>query len=234
MKKFAFVLLAVCLYAAEPWQSKPFADWSDKDVQKVLNNSPWSRTANVPAPQAMTTGGGIDPTGSTRNANPMTNNGGRTGALGGGLGPTDPGFDLSRTIPLIVRWQSALPIKHALARVNYKAGDTTPPDVQKFLEEGSAYVIDVTGIPPTADMNNLNQMKAAILSVTNLSAKSKSLRPFDMIVAPANAGVYFVFRKTTPFDADDKEVDFTTKLGSMEIKSRFRLKDMQYEGKLEL
>src|SRR5271155_3023006 len=38
---------AVVLLAADPWQSKPFAEWSDKDVQKILTNSPWARPVSV-------------------------------------------------------------------------------------------------------------------------------------------------------------------------------------------
>ena len=49
MKKlgFAALLLTISLWAADFWQSKPFGEWSDKDVQKMLDNSPWSKPVSV-------------------------------------------------------------------------------------------------------------------------------------------------------------------------------------------
>ena len=37
-----------------------------------------------------------------------------------------------------------------------------------------------------------------------------------------------------PIDAQDKEVTFTTRMGPMQIKAKFSLKDMSYQGKLAL
>ena len=46
--------------------------------------------------------------------------------------------------------------------------------------------------------------------------------------------IIFVFPKTQPIAADDKEVEFILKLGQVEAKRKFNLKDMVYNGKLEL
>ena len=43
---FAAVVPAV-LSAADLWDSKPFQDWTDKDVQKLVSNSPWARQARA-------------------------------------------------------------------------------------------------------------------------------------------------------------------------------------------
>src|ERR1700733_14172548 len=43
---FVAVIPAV-LFAADVWDAKPFQDWTDKDVQKVVNNSPWARQARA-------------------------------------------------------------------------------------------------------------------------------------------------------------------------------------------
>ncbi len=42
MKKLAPLLLAcaVCVWAADFWTSKPYTDWSAKEVQKIVNDSP--------------------------------------------------------------------------------------------------------------------------------------------------------------------------------------------------
>ena len=46
--------------------------------------------------------------------------------------------------------------------------------------------------------------------------------------------ILFFFRREEPIDADGKEAVFVTKLGPLDVKAKFPLKDMRYEGKLEL
>ena len=43
---FAVAALLVCLPLAVPaqWDKKPYTEWNDKDVQKLLHDSPWART----------------------------------------------------------------------------------------------------------------------------------------------------------------------------------------------
>ena len=36
------VAVAVVYAAAGVWESKPFTEWTDKDVQQVLTDSPWA------------------------------------------------------------------------------------------------------------------------------------------------------------------------------------------------
>jgi hypothetical protein len=46
--------------------------------------------------------------------------------------------------------------------------------------------------------------------------------------------VLFLFPKTAPFSLDDKDVEFSTKLGPILVKQKFHLKDMVFNGKLDL
>ena len=50
----AFAAGATTLLAADYWQNKPFTDWSDKEVTKMLTASPWSGQV----PLSMSGGGG--------------------------------------------------------------------------------------------------------------------------------------------------------------------------------
>ena len=48
-------------------------------------------------------------------------------------------------------------------------------------------------------------------------------------------GIMFLFsRDDHPIKRDDKEVTFQTKLGPLQLKARFVLKDMLYRDQLEL
>jgi hypothetical protein len=54
-------------------------------------------------------------------------------------------------------------------------------------------------------------------------------------VAQAQRLMLFLFPYTTqPIKPEDKEVTFLTKMGPMELKVKFALKDMMYKGQLTL
>ena len=44
----------------------------------------------------------------------------------------------------------------------------------------------------------------------------------------------FLFPKTTTFTAEDKELEFSSKFGKTAVKHKFKLKDMVFNGKLEM
>src|SRR5262245_4951281 len=46
---FTFLLLAV----QAQWEKKPYAQWSEKEAQKVLNDSPWAKTQVFSSPYEM-------------------------------------------------------------------------------------------------------------------------------------------------------------------------------------
>jgi len=248
MKKLAPILFAFCLFAADPWQSKPFTEWSEKDINKILTNSPWSRvvsvelrgslasptdrlgrermgdpTGNRPATMGPTTGPGVMvPSPNPGDANRPGGAADNTGQLGGE----------GHSLVLTVRWQSALAVKQALMRRKYGAEAATSPDAKKVLDENSVYMLAVSGLPPAA----APELKAAILSETGLSAKGKDLRPSDVLLPPPGkiGETFFIFQKTTPFTLDDKDVEFVTKLAGHDIRCKFRLKDMLLQGDLAL
>jgi hypothetical protein len=46
--------------------------------------------------------------------------------------------------------------------------------------------------------------------------------------------VSFLFPKTTTFTAEDKEMEFYTKFDKVVVKKKFKLKDMMFNGKVEM
>ncbi len=44
----ALALLTVCAWASDPWKSKPYEKWTPKEVQKILNDSPWAKIITLP------------------------------------------------------------------------------------------------------------------------------------------------------------------------------------------
>jgi hypothetical protein len=48
---FTLVIIAsAALAAAEFWEAKPFLQWSDREVEKVLTDSPWTALVAIPLP----------------------------------------------------------------------------------------------------------------------------------------------------------------------------------------
>jgi hypothetical protein len=62
------------------------------------------------------------------------------------------------------------------------------------------------------------------------------MRPTDVQISttPKATEVLFTFSRSNPYTLDDKEVEFSTKLGDAAARYTFRLKDMVFNGKLEL
>jgi hypothetical protein len=234
MKKLAvFVFLfAFTLWAADFW-TKPYTDWTDKEVQKIGNSSPWAKEFNV----ALGGGGGAPGGGSGKRGgggggqnNPASANAEDPGGLGGGGAGT--------SLTLYIRWQSALPVKQAVARVKYGAQVGSSPDAKQYLAtEEPNYVIVIDGLNRgMIGASDADAMKKTLLDQTALVIKGKEpIKAIDFrLVGQGRISAVFAFPKTNPIDVDDKEVEFQTKLGMLSIRQRFRLKEMMINGKLEL
>ena len=59
----AALLLIIPLSASAQWEKKPHTEWSDKDVQKMLNDSPWGRTQVFSSPVTLFRGPNTAPPG---------------------------------------------------------------------------------------------------------------------------------------------------------------------------
>ncbi len=211
MKKFTFALLtllmfmaALMLWAADVWV-KPYTDWTDKDIQKIMTDSPWAKKVSVAfenggrggAPGGGGGGGGGGGKGGGRSAGPQGDSidpgidgggggggggGGRGGGggKGGGGGGDVEGGGGGGGVPeaeLIIRWQSSATIEQALVKAKYGAEAATNAEAQKQLEPLEYYVIWIAGLPGGVRPRD-DDAKKALLAVTTLSAKDK-----DAIVA---------------------------------------------------
>ena len=245
MKKILPLLLtlALCLWAADAWQSKPFTDWSDKDVQKLLSSSPWSKEVSIPL------GGGGGGGGSSKGGGKRGGGGG--GDMGGGSDAggnaggsrsgiqevAGGGLGSAPSLMLVVRWQSALPMRQAIAKQKFGAEAGTSPESKKLLDgDQKYYAVLVSGLPKQM-LRASDDMKSNLLKATTLSVKGKDpVAAADLQTAgnEQKAVVMFFFPRTSPIDADDKEVEFSSKFGPIIVKQKFKLKEMVFNGKLEL
>ncbi len=172
----------------------------------------------------------------------MGNPGGGYGGRGGGRGDSGRGMESAR---VTLRWDSAEPVRQALVKQygDSNAAAKLPAD---------SYVIAVIGLPnrdsfrrrdedsdsgSTAESDEQRQADrmARLKETTTLTVKGKSPFGPEKVEKAEDGSLLFYFPKSTePLSLDDKEVEFAMRMGPMELKHSFRLKDMKYQGKLAL
>ncbi len=222
----AACMFAVHLSSADFWQSKPFTEWNDKDVQKLLQSSPWARSVSIaasgaPASSANTPGlDGFSGLGNHKGVNPGDS--GRTPSL----------------VTVVVRWQSAKPVRQAAVKAKYGNEAGTSPEAKKALEEPvDHYIISICGLPANAFDGNPDHLRQQMLAQGMLVIKGREpIRPIDFITEGEGRAAQgmFVFPKTTPITEDDKDAEFIVKIRDYNIRQKFHLKDMVYNGRLDL
>jgi len=215
----------VSAWAASPefWDQKQPADWTPDEVERILTKSPWSKDA------AIVNTAQTGPLGSARSGV------GPRGRMSGGTGGLNP---RETQIPEVtgkwkagVRWESSLPVREAFKK-----------KITKDYSEN--YIINVFGDVPNAapsndDSADERKVKFDILQErTRLERKDDPIELNRVELAPATplspAGTLFYFSRVLAIMPEDKQVTFVTKIGPLELKCKFMLREMLYRGNLEL
>ena len=292
MKKIVYVLLSCLLLAgtamaASFWETTEFTNWSDKQVTKMLENSPWGKKVilTLSSPSAGFGGGGSGRGGGTIGGVDGGGGGGGGGAPGGGGSRRGGGGGNSisspQTTSFTVRFNSALPSKQAIIKRNLGESTEVTPGMQKFLDnQEDYYLVVVDGLPMM--LAGYEDAPERLIGTAKLRRKKKQ----DILPGKVEVETYgrvlllYFFPKTDQIQLEDKEVEFVMKLdrperglggggqgqgdrqrgaaggrrdgpgasGSggrsagmvamailgKEIKRKFKLRDMVYNGNLEL
>jgi hypothetical protein len=212
-----WALGAVMLAAANFWDTKPYTDWSQKEVEEMLTDSPWARKLSVVV-QSSPVPSGDDA-------------GGRGGRGGGGGDTGGRGFPVpSPQLKLVLAWRSALPVRQALIRL--PNGATSGGVNQPLAEPSPYYTITLSGVPV-----RYARATASAKTTTFLRRGKKppiALEEGAMQAGGATLTLIFAFPRTDPITLADRDVEFVTTIGTIEIKKKFALKDLVFNGELEL
>ena len=103
--------------------------------------------------------------------------------------------------------------------------------------EEKFYVLTLSGVPGNLLAATQGDKKAGLLDITTLTVAGKPpLKPVDVQTSGGRGSgtVSFLFPKTTVFTADDKEMEFSSKFDKTVVKHKFKLKDMVFNGKVEM
>jgi hypothetical protein len=218
------------------WVKKEYMQWTDVEVKKLLTDSPWAKDITVSAPMAVLGGRGQRPGAESATTDvESTGGGGGRGRRGGGGGFGGAGGGGQALLTLNISWRSAVPLRKALVRSRLGVGAAVPAEAEQMInEDQGAYVIVVTGVP--AALASAIQNPILLDKSTLRAGKKPPVAASGLNLQPRtqSVDVIYIFPKTQPITAGDKDVEVVLKLGQVDAKKKFNLKDMVYNGKLEL
>jgi hypothetical protein len=247
------MVVPAVLSAGQIWK-KDSSKWSEADAQRILTASPWAQSVPVKfhdpqediVPQVPLPGPAQAGMGTRGNMS--------DGKWDGGVAKNPRNVPGVPDLSVIVRWDSALPVREALLKT------ANPPRLsQESVRFEKDYVISVIGLIPAGsyeaagkiatksamsesgddanapDPRNPEQMLEGLMAESMLATPSRlAIRPENIKLDPDTGALYFFFSRKQAIVLADKEAIFETNFASMKIERRFRLKDMMYRGKLEL
>jgi hypothetical protein len=203
--------------ATEFWNDKKPEDWTEDEIKEMLTKSPWAHEASV----SVFGGAG----GSLLNRNGAMNRSGNmssTGRQRTNTTQTQTSDAPDLRYKAIVRWESALPIRQALKK-------TTMESIADF------YILALVGDLALADPDSDEAQRESRLDMmkqyTHLEKHGGQI-PLANIEPVKKVGTLFYFPRTEPIK--DGQVQFITKMGPVEVKCKFTVKEMTVHGKLEL
>jgi hypothetical protein len=219
----AFALLAVCVWATDPWKNADYEKWTSKDVEKILNSSPWAKTIQVPYyPYS---------NGDSRETDERI----RIGSASNPNGVGDSQLNAPEGT-FILRWNSALTVRHALYREAVLHGMATDYATGRFLindEENIQLALVPTGqtmLPPTESPSLIRetylQLQPSGRKILAVNAESRS-----EVDAQGHRGYIFYFAQrmgdgTLNIPKDATEIDFFTQVGVRRFEAKFRPAEM--------
>lgn len=221
-------VLLLSLLAANFWESKPWRAWSEQETARLLVDSPWAKSEVIrfegelverlgaqiatPPPPASPGAFGNTPRGGSGPIGSM---------VGGRKAPIPSGAAVG------VRWESARPLREAIAATKHATAVTPAPD---------RYVLVIDRIPPYVERADPAGLRDALLAISQLSWDGgEPVHPTEVTITANDAGL--VVRLEFPRRQDVKPngmVELHTRIGVSRVRCVFRLKTMTVGGRLEL
>jgi len=222
------------LLAADPdWKTKTAADWSEADAHQVLENSPWAKVvvagvARRRSEDELRAGGqmgqpkGVGYDGVDERKRPLKEE------IGNPFVPGTPLPSTAPTIRLLVRWESALPVRVA----ELKAHEPPPP-----VLSDDGYVVAVYGVPASFAKGDPASLGKPLKESAFLKREGKKdVAPSRVEVFELENGVVvaYLFPLSAEIGRKDSVVEFSALIGRVQVSQHFLVEEMQFQGKLEL
>jgi hypothetical protein len=253
MKRYVLALsagiltLAVAAFAGDVWKDKPYESWDQKDVQKILNDSPWGQSLEIQggandAPTAFSPTGDAahrdQSLGSQTNSDAKAGMGGPQPAGNSGSNPASQGTSSGGgggSQKFVARWVSARTMREALVRFDELNGKPPADAAQRISTTRENYELVLLG-------TNLRAFQAAgedaLKNSMYLETKKthQKISPLKVQLAKDPDGnrvvaVLLEFPKKeangeATIATDEKGVDFIAEAGKTKLKFHFDLAKM--------
>jgi len=237
-------IFVICVDAGEKnfWSARPYTQWTQKEVAKMLKNSPWAKEITLSnalaAPsEAMGEGGGE--TGAAGGEAGSVPSGGGSRRRGGSS-TNEPGASLSS---IVVQWY-ARPVREALAQGLLLNPEPPKDAVGQLLKFNSPfYSLRIEGWTAGGGRGARGGRSDAAQQLrqeTYLRKKNKQKIPVADVLMPTGRGQALVLRFAKEQDGrptltlDDKEVELVVKVRDNTYHIKFKLADMVIKNQLEL
>ena len=238
--------MAVTLSAAAVWEEKPFMQWSDKDIDKLLTDSPWAGRATLTHEREGANLPPIDLRLSVviRSAEPIRRAFARQQLTAGIPASPDLEANLSKPypryafaipkIPQMYRMQLAKTAQGALLKV--KGQDLMPVD-------GAVQLLDKNGkeVEPPPARGPAPQASTDVIQIIPIAQRGGGGGGFGGGGGGFGGGfkddgttatLILEYPRVEGLTAADGDVEISMVLGGYKVKKTFKLKEMLFKGAL--
>src|SRR5215470_2447018 len=232
MKKLAITFMfifALVVVAGAQKKTKPWDEWNEKEVQKMLNDSPWGQTQTETNTSEMV----YSPSSQT------VPNASRS---------AEGAYNQATNLNFRIRLLSAKPIRQAFARGVAMKNPQLMEKLRAFADQKSdqwiVVAVDYDSTDQRSSGKAMQTFNSAVTSAlknnTYLETKDGKRVFLQEYMAPIKDGMgaKFVFPRTIdekPFvNSESGFLRFYSEMGSnIKLNMRFKISDMMYDGNLE-
>ena len=235
--KYVSALLMILVAAAvlsagdKPWMSKPYSQWTDKDVQLIMTDSPWVQSTTIRrswvpgkevGPEAQISGG----------VRPMP---GATGGLGTNSAGDRESEASTSELKVYIYWDSSRVMRAASARQRALRGELPASEVEPYArvpQQEYVLVLSMGDMTPFVKSDEKFFQSAASLETKRGHG---TVRPSHVVYQRDSKGTLaqalFFFPKTNSsgaptIRADETEVQFRCKIADSDVRVNFKVGKM--------
>ncbi len=225
-------VIGVAAGANDPWKDKDPQDWDEKDVQKILTDSPWSRQFQFGSASMGSLGSSSTTVGSA--AHPGSENNPLALPAPPPPGSTDASPGMGPVTRFTVSWHSSRTVREALLREKELSGAL--PDIARkdLAAKYDSYQISISGLNlKMFGKEGVESLKAhSYLALKNSKAK---IAPDKVVLQTSQSGnlvaILFDFPQKTAageptIAPGEKSAEFSAKAGSLPLKVTFDISKM--------
>lgn len=244
-RRLFFAGSALAPLMARNWDRTAFPEWSDEHVDKLLTDSPWARPLTLPfrfsapvrRPFVASEFDQIgEPMGLPKgwpSGGPSPAPGTRSPRIDDGNGPP-----VQTEIYVTTRWSSALPMRQAMALHQFgRSGLNSQKAAQLLQGDTSQYVLEVAGFPAGMIPQGVRRFEAELLASAALLVKGRKPLRATAASVPEHGNHLIASIRFPRFEnlaENDGLIELAAQAGPMDVRQKFKLRDMNYRGRLEL